>query len=352
LRTILDYIRDGWGYIVAFFALLGLIAWVLLYIGAPVGGDARPVLVTVPKGATSWALGQVLVEKRLVRSALGFSLVARLTGDSRKLKAGVYSFNRSMSVHQMIDIMVEGKISAAVVVIPEGFTIRQIADRLAAKAHVNRQQFLNLAATQASTFSDAENVPSSSLEGYLFPATYTIGFGEDARAVIQQMLRVFRANVDREHAAAPERLHRILTVASMVEREAKLAKDRPLISAVIWNRQRQGMKLDIDATVEYALGEHRARLYYRDLDVDSPYNTYRRAGLPPGPIANPGLSSIDAAMHPAKVGYLYYVAKPDGSHIFSDTLSQHNAAKQRVKAMRSASGNAALAHPTPDGSAA
>jgi UPF0755 protein len=187
-------------------------------------------------------------------------------------------------------------------------------------------------------------VPSQSLEGYLFPNTYLIVLDSNPKMIVGQMLQAFKSQVaeplssdvvetaGNDGAQARSRaLYQAVVVASMIEREAKVEKDRPLISAVIWNRLRKGMKLEVDATVQYALGEHRGRLFYSDLAVISPYNTYRNPGLPPGPISNPGLASIKAALHPANVDYLYYVARPDGSHVFSHTLEEHNAAKARIR---------------------
>lgn len=311
---------------------------------APVGGDKTPVVVVIRKGQTAVPIGRTLAEKGLVRSASGFALIARLSGQASEIKPGAYKFNRTMTGGEMLDKMVKGEVAARWITIPEGYTLIQVADRLAEKGLVDRDEFLRVATSDGAGFSKLVKIPSSSLEGYLFPDTYLVMLDSGPKDIASQMLETFDERVKKPlnkdltsfaaantHGDKSDAMYRVLTVASMIEREAKVPEDRPLVSAVIWNRLRRGMKLEIDATVQYALGEHRSRLFYNDLKVESPYNTYRYPGLPPGPISNPGLASIQAAMHPAEVDYLYYVAKPDGSHVFSRTLDEHNAAKRRIR---------------------
>jgi UPF0755 protein len=253
-----------------------------------------------------------------------------------------------MSLRAVIHKITEGRVDAVKVTIPEGFTVWQIADKLAENGLVDRARFLELVTHGGRSFVAESPAGTERLEGYLFPSTYLIPVRASPREIVTQMLDTFRNQVIPELAANTDRLsvdgkpvsvHQVVTVASLVEREAKKPADRPLVSAVIWNRLARGMRLQVDATVLYAMGEHRPRLYYRDLGIDSPYNTYTHVGLPPGPIANPGLASIRAALHPARVDYLYYVARPDGSHIFSRTLEEHNSAKTRVRAAGAAGGS-------------
>lgn len=342
-----DYIREGKKYIIALIVLLGLSLWATLYVESPVGGDAIPMIVVVPKGATAKSVAAALAEKGLIRSELAFRFVAQATGSSSGIKPGAYKVSRAMSISEILDKLVLGDVAAVWVTIPEGYTVEQVADRLSERGLVNHAEFAALARNGAQEFSDILNIPAQGLEGYLYPETYLIPLQPDARDVARQMLETFKSKVadslggeitgrtpDGEEHSKPEALHRVIIVASMIEREARVAADRPLVSAVIWNRLRIGMKLDIDATVQYALGRHRSRLYYRDLEAESPYNTYTHAGLPPGPISNPGIDSIKAAIHPAEVDYFYYVARPDGSHVFSRTLDEHNAAIRRIRGGR------------------
>lgn len=344
MKLILEYIRKGRNYIIILLALTGLILGSVHYVGAPVGGSKTPVMIVVPRGAAAGSVAEKLKNAGLIRSALGFTVFASTHDYAHKIKPGAYRFDRTMTVRQMLDTMVKGDVAAVWVTIPEGFTVRQIAKRLGEKRLVNESEFLTIASACAKDFEDIVNVPAPGLEGYLFPDTYLVPFEADPREIITQMLKNFKNRVadpmsgeiekiagGADTGSKGETLNRVLIVASLIEREAMVPQDRALVSAVIWNRLRIGMKLDIDATVLYALGEHRNRLYYKDLAVESPYNTYINPGLPPGPIANPGIDSIKAAFYPENVGYLYYVARADGSHIFSKTLAEHNAAKQRVK---------------------
>ena len=180
--------------------------------------------------------------------------------------------------------------------------------------------------------------PNNNLEGYLFPDTYDVPRGATPREIIQMILDNFHARVFVPESAAatqfPGGLPAAVILASLVEREAEVDADRPLIAAVYLNRLKIGQRLECDATVQYALPQHKTRLFDRDLRVNSPYNTYRYAGLPPTPIANPGLPSIEAALHPAHVSYLYYVAGPGGRHVFSATFVQHQQAIARVRAIQ------------------
>ncbi|MEO7719976.1 MAG: endolytic transglycosylase MltG [Capsulimonas sp.] len=301
-------------------------------------GPVRTAYVTVRPGMTEKEIGEMLEKKRLVRRGLGFVLAARLDGLSGKMKSGRYQLSSSMKPQQMAALISEGKTAAAPVVIPEGFTAEQIAKRLAARGDVDEKEFLRLAQTDGLSFHvDGFTPPSANLEGYLFPDTYDIPKDMSARDIITMMVREFADKVIVPHKkefASSKVLRDTITLASLVEREAEVDSDRPLVAAALSNRLKIGMRLQCDATVQYALPGHKARLFYKDLRVESPYNTYLHAGLPPTPIANPGVSSIEAALHPAQADYLYYVARPDGRHIFTATLADHNRAVARMRAER------------------
>ncbi|MBI2844417.1 MAG: endolytic transglycosylase MltG [Armatimonadetes bacterium] len=343
MRILLDYIREGRCYIVLLAVLSAASLWVMSYVVSPVGGDIS-TLVVIPKGVTAVKVSKILAENGLIRFPWSFTLMTRATATADKIKPGAYKLSAMMSVGDILEKLTKGEVAAVWVTIPEGYTARQAADKLAEKASIDRNSFLVAAYSRAKDFNRILDIPSYAMEGYLFPDTYLVPVEADAQEVIGLMIEAFKSKVAEPFADevakiaadnSPESnaaaLHRVVIVASMIEREAKTPQDRPLISAVIWNRLRLGMKLEIDATVQYAHGNHRPRLYYRDLELDSPYNTYLYAGLTPGPISNPGLDSIEAALHPAKSNYLYYVARADGSHVFSRTVEQHNAAKKRIR---------------------
>ncbi len=301
--------------------------------------DVPTVLVTVPGGANVRRIGEILARRHLVRSPLAFVFAAQVAGVSGHLRAGRYELSPAMPPSQIAQLIALGRTAEDMVTVPEGFTVAQIARRLAARGMVRESEFLTLARTQGRTFRvNGWTPPSDDLEGYLFPDTYRVPRGTTARAVITMMLTEFDERVIRPDSAQfaryPGGLPAAITMASLVEREAKADTDRPLIASALDNRLRAGMRLQCDATVQYALPQHKGRLMDADLRVASPYNTYLHTGLPPTPIANPGLLSIAAALHPAATDYLFYVARPDGRHIFSATLAQHDRAVALVRALQ------------------
>jgi len=334
-------------YIGLLLAALVVVALALMLGSGPVSSNKTPVRVTIVQGASARTVARTLSESHLIRSALVFLLTCKISGSSEKLKPGVYEFNQTMSAPVINKRLIAGDTIESWVTIPEGKTLREIADILEAKHLVDSDSFLELATSQGDEFADSF-VTGSNLEGYLFPDTYLVERGTSADRVIEMMLRNFRRRVLSSLTPAISQcavrrlhtndfnigLHRVLVVASLIEREARVPADRAKISAVIWNRLAKGMRLEVDATVTYQLGVSRAnkaRVYYSDLRRDTPYNTYMHAGLPPAPICNPGLASIKAALEPAAIDSLYYVAKPDGSHVFTRTLKEHTAARQAIQ---------------------
>ncbi|MBX5437118.1 MAG: endolytic transglycosylase MltG [Alicyclobacillaceae bacterium] len=284
--------------------------------GGLVAFDVRP-------GESGMQIAAALRQAGLVRSTVLYATYLRLTGRGRHMQAGHYEIRRGSSWSE-IAAQLEGGLVAdntVRVTIPEGYTVVQIADALAKAGVCPRAAFLR--AEQRDRFDEPflRQIPHNPkvkyrLEGYLFPDTYDFVRGEKPHDVINTMLQNFARRVDAPMMTAMRRqgltLPEAITEASLIEREAKVDKERPVIASVINNRLKRGMKLQIDATVEYVVG-HRDRLTDRDLTVNDPYNTYLHPGLPPGPIANPGMASIEAAIHPAHTPYLYYVVKNDGS---------------------------------------
>ncbi len=299
------------------------------------GESAREVAVSVPHDATCHQVAKILKQKDLLRSAHAFRIYARWKGLDSQIKAGEYVLNSGMSVPELLNVLVEGRVAVKTFTVPEGFTTAQVAELLVSQGLADKDKFW-----EAVTFGDfpyyfLEGVPPGEkrLEGYLFPDTYQVRRGATEKEIVDMMLARFAREMEELGypalaAARGLTLHEAVTIASLVEREARKDEERPLIAGVIYNRLAMSMPLQVDATVQYALGTTKPVLYYRDLEVASPYNTYLISGLPPGPIAMPGRSSLLAAVHPASTSYLYYVAKPDGSHAFAETLEEHNVNKE------------------------
>lgn len=301
-------------------------------------GSAREVVVNIPREATAGQVGDILKQKDVIKSPFFFRLYARYRGLDGAIKAGEYRIPNSLSVPRVLSELVDGRLAVQTVTIPEGFTTEQVADLLTEKGVVDRDRFISVLAGDSFGYSFMDQIPSGSdrLEGYLFPDTYQFTRGSGERAIIDKMLGRFEKEmVDLDYAEKAARVgltvRQAVTVASMIEREAKFDQERPLISGVIFNRLKLSMPLQIDATVQYALHNHKEKIYYRDLEVDSPYNTYRVNGLPPGPIALPGRASLLAAVNPANSDYLYYVVKPDGTHAFASSLAEHDLNREKYQ---------------------
>lgn len=296
------------------------------------GEHTKEITVQIPNQATGTEISKQLHELGLTKNDLIFGIYIRYKGIAGQLKPGTYQLNPGQSMAEIANTLVEGPNDKVFFTVPEGYTLDQLTDLLVQKELVDQQVWQQLLTKGTFDFPFVEDLPLGPrrLEGYLFPDTYQVSKDTTEQEIIQMMLERFaeiNASIEPAGMIKDTRytLQQLVTVASMVEREAKKDQERPLIASVIYNRLHIGMKLQIDATVLYALGEHREKLYTRDLQVDSPYNTYRYAGLPPGPISFPGKASLEAAFHPANTDYFYYVAKPDGSHVFAKTLAEHNA---------------------------
>ncbi|MHB0999312.1 MAG: endolytic transglycosylase MltG [Armatimonadota bacterium] len=313
-----------------------ILIWFISLLFLPRGGSEK-ITVKIPKGSSAGEIGRILQDEGIIRSGFGFKLMAKFSGKGVKMKPGAYILSPSMSPSAVMDKIVRGDASSRWLTIPEGFTIAQIADKVEEEGFGKSGIFRSLARYEGGSFQTAFPSPGDNLEGYLFPDTYLLPTGGTESDIILTMLDCFNKKAYEPFAADIQvsgmGFNDIITLASLIEREARVAEDRPLISAVLHNRLKQRMRLGVDATVLYALGRHKDRVLFKDLEIDSPYNTYRNYGLPPGPIASPGQDSIKAALHPADADYLYYVAKPDGSHIFSRSFEEH---KQAIAEARKA----------------
>ena len=308
-------------------------ALTLLVAAAACGGGRGSARVVIPPGASMRTAAESLAKAGVIRSARLFRAYAKVRRSDRGIKAGTYMLRRDEGWNGVLDALRAGKGIVAVVTIPEGFSLSQIAPLLATKLQQPADSVM--AAARDTAWLHRLGVPIGLLEGYLFPDTYTFPDGTTARAAVNAMLRRFEQVWRPEWTARLDSIslsrHQVLTLASIVETEARLAEERSIIAGVYVNRLREGMLLEADPTVQYARGAHAARVFYKDLDIESPYNTYRHAGLPPGPIASPGRASIVAALYPANVTYKFFVAYPDGHHEFRNDLAGHTRAKAEAR---------------------
>lgn len=333
-------LRRGHLYFIAFllmlFLLMAQLYWRALLSPAAMGKQVREKHIYIPERANCSMISEIMFRNEMVRGPEVLSIYARLHGVDQKLKPGRYLFNNGQSLPQIVSMLVAGPPDVIVYTMPEGYNLTQLTELLVQKGLADREEFKKLLARSGSFAHPflKKLPPGVSLEGYLYPDTYHAGGSTGEGQIIGMMLDRFDEQIkklDYERKAAENNLtlHQAVTIASLVEGEAVVDEERPLIAGVIYNRLRLGMPLQIDATVEYALGTQKEKILYKDLEIDSPYNTYRVKGLPPGPINSPGEASLLAAVQPARTEYLYYVAKPDGTHAFSSSLAEHNKNKQK-----------------------
>lgn len=284
--------------------------------------------VDIPAGTGTAAIGRRLIDAGVVRDGLTLRAALWWTGRSRALQAGEYRFDRPLSAVEVIDRLARGDVYTRNLTLPEGLTIQEMARVYETRGFGPAASFL-AAAAESSLVRDLDP-GAPDLEGYLFPDTYALPRGAPARALVSLMVAQFRATYAGLRPGAEAQgltTREVVTLASLVEKETGTAEERPLVAAVYLNRLKIGMGLQADPTVVYALqqaGRYNGNIRRQDLAVDSPYNTYRQAGLPPGPIAAPGRASLEAALVPASVSYLYFVSRNDGSHVFATTLAEHN----------------------------
>jgi UPF0755 protein len=287
-------------------------------------------LVDIPAGSGAAEIRRRLVDAGVVSDEWAFRAALMWTGQGRALKAGEYRFDRPMSVVEVIDKIARGNVHTHPITFPEGLTIREMAAIYQQSGFGTSAEFVEAAGNET-LISDLDPA-ARDLEGYLFPETYTLPRGTPVATLVAQMVDRFRntyADLEgRRSGGLNLSLRQLVTLASLVEKETGKVEERPLVAAVYRNRLTRNMLMQADPTVVYALvgaGTYDGNIRRRDLEIDSPYNTYKYPGLPPGPIAAPGRAAIEAALAPANVPYLYFVSRNDGSHAFAETLAEHNA---------------------------
>ncbi len=285
----------------------------------------KQIILEIKQGWSFHKVAELLSDNEIIRSKKFFIFLTKISGKSKKLKAGTYKISDKQTVIQIIKTLTKGKIANKIFTIPEGYNMFQIAEILEEKRIVSRNEFLKICKNKA--ILKKFNIKAETAEGFLFPDTYYVPYNISAKTLVEIILKNFFKRVDKLYFARMKEmkytLEEMVTLASLVEWEAQMDFERPIIAAVFLNRLKKNLNLASCATVLYALGKHKRRLLFKDLKKDSPYNTYLYKGLPPTPICNPGLNSILAVLFPAKVDYLYFVSKRNGRHYFSKTYKEH-----------------------------
>ncbi|MFY9114479.1 MAG: endolytic transglycosylase MltG [Dethiobacteria bacterium] len=301
------------------------------------------ITVTIPMGSGTARIANILAEEELIHNTIVFRIFSRWTKSDQKFVAGQYQLSPAMDLQDIISIITEGRVYRETnwITIPEGFNVEQIAARLHAQNKADTERFLALCRMPPDNFPETfpflkEAAGKSAdylLEGYLFPDTYEFSHDISEEEILMLMLKrmekVYNSALEEVEEKPKMNMHEVLTLASLVEKEAVVAHERELIAGILAGRLEKGMLLGCCSTIHYILGETKNPLLWEDTKIESPYNTYLYGGLPPGPIASPGESSIKAALHPQKTDYLYFVSKEDGSgeHFFSRTNAEHEAFK-------------------------
>jgi peptidoglycan lytic transglycosylase G len=321
-------------FLVVAVAAAGGLAWVALTPTPAV--QAGPLVVEIPAHEGVLGIATRLADAEVIRNRYAFVALTAGRGHIRHLKAGEYEIPRDASMLDVVDLLATGRVRQHVVLYPEGATVAELARALEADRLASAQDVLRAASDDH--LRRTLGVTGPSLEGYLFPDTYQFVRGMSVEEMLSRMVQRLRTKltpelVERARARGLD-VHQLLTLASIIEREAVEPGEQRLISAVFWNRLRLDMPLQADPTVQYAVAKERRALTRVDLATDHPYNTYAHRGLPPGPIASPGLGAIEAALDPAPVKYLYFVARDDRRHHFSTTVTEHNAAVARYRLSR------------------
>lgn len=302
--------------------------------------DGKEKEISIPKGTSTKGIAQLLEKQGIIKNSDVFYLYGKLSEKAQKIQAGNYLLSSSMSVPEIMDKLASGKAKIDTVrfTIPEGFELREIADKLSEQGIVDKDKFYKAVNdTSSYKYDFIKDIPNreNKLEGYLFPDTYEIYKGATETEIVDKMLGRFNEVFNEKYRQRAKELNmsmdQVVILASVIEREAKLDSERKTISAVFQNRLKIGMNLQSCATVQYILKERKPVLSYKDTEINSPYNTYKYAGLPKGPIASPGAKSIEAALYPDNVDYLYFFAKADGSSVFSRTYQEHLNAQNKIK---------------------
>ena len=291
-------------------------------------------LITIPKGSSAQSVAMLLKEESCLQNETIFKLALTLTMKNKKIRSGRYNLKGISSIGQLVDMITSQSSDRVKVTLIEGWTLEHFADELKNKMDIDSYKFLRLCRDY--NFTHSLGIDAPSLEGFLFPDTYILLKTYTEEDIIRVLVNQFTHNMDdlKQYSTVKFNAREITTMASIIQGEAMYEDEMPVISSVYHNRFKQGMLLQADPTIQYIIPGKPRRLYNKDLEVDDPYNTYKYKGLPPGPINNPGLAALKAAMNPAETEFLYFVSNLEGRHTFTQTADEHNQAKREMKQKR------------------
>ena len=316
--------------------IASILAFYLLVIYWPQSNPYERVEINIPKGVSLSQIGNILKEESIISNKRTFTMAVKSLGHEKNIPAGTYVLHNALNNRAIINQLVYGVPSLKSITVLEGWTIYQIANELEKELNISKKTFLRLCNDQRVI--KLFNLEGNSLEGYLFPDTYTFAEGVDPYLVLTRMVNEFINNITKSMEVQAQEMNmsllEVITLASIIEGEAIYDSERAIISAVYHNRLKKGMKLQADPTIQYIIDDGPRRLLNDDLKIESKYNTYLYKGLPPGPINSPGKESIIAALYPGVNEYLYFVARGDGYHTFSTNEKDHNKAKKKFQEVR------------------
>jgi len=317
-------------------AIAGGLSFMTLILSVEIKCPDTNDLLTIPRGATISDIGHLLEDRTCIPHRSLFNTAIKLTLNDRNIKAGRYTMKGISSMRDLVRMLTNPTADRVKVTIYEGYTISQIADLLESALDINSKHFIDLCHDH--NFVQTMGISAPSLEGFLYPDTYILLTAYTEEDIIQiltnQFKTVYEKNISNQFTTSQYSMLELTTLASIIQGEAIFSDELPLISSVYHNRLKKKMLLQADPTIQYVIPHRKKRLYQKDLEIDSPYNTYKYYGLPPGPINNPGIAALIAAIQPDKTNYLYFVADGKGRHIFSHSNDEHNEARVKVKNQR------------------
>ncbi len=317
-------------------ACIGFAADLWLYANKPISANPEKKVVHLKPGQSFAMTTRILKEKGLINSPFRFNLLSRFRRYDKKVQAGEYLLSETMTPLHILEKMAKGEVKLYKLTIPEGYNIHQIAELASVGGFAEKAEFIQVATDSA--YTRAKGIEADSLEGYLFPDTYFFPRGTTVRKIIGTMVDRFRAVFNSQWSEQAKRIgftpHQVVILASIIEKETGDPSERPVISSVFHNRLKKKMRLESDPTVIYGIKNFDGNLTRKHLTTRTPYNTYKIRGLPAGPIANPGMKSLEAALFPARTPYIYFVSKKDRTHHFSTNLKDHNRAVRKYQLRR------------------